>query len=344
VTGTGFPRRRSTIDRGACVGAAVGESKSMQRIAIAVAASILAAVGFGSPAHASPQSLPHETHAAAARAPLLLPVRYRRRHRRRHEAAATAAVADAGAIKPGQWEFAAQLEAAALPQPGATAAPGPAAGGGATKSTYAICVAPDKAVPSAFVAGCRLDAVHRDGGHITWSMTCTNRQNAVRSDGVAQYRGDTMTATMVSHLPSAKAGKTIDVAQYIAGHYLGPCPSATTTAAAATASVAATANAGTASRPPPTEATAAAATPTPSAPVDGSAATAEPQASTAAPTEASGSHHADEHAAHHRRYRRHRRHYAYRRRRYYGYYGGGGFYGNGTYHGLGPNPYSANGD
>lgn len=205
----------------------------MKRIPIAVAASILAAAGLCSPAEALPQSLPYGAHAGAP-APLLLPARYHRhRHYQRHdrrddEAAAEPTDSDAAAIKPGQWEFAAQLEATALPSAGSTAAPDAAAiGGGATKSNYAICVAADKAVPSAFVAGCQLDAIHRDGGRITWSMTCTNRQNAVRSDGVAQYRGDTMTATMVSHLPSAKAGgKTIDVAQSITGRYLGPCPSA----------------------------------------------------------------------------------------------------------------------
>lgn len=268
----------------------------MKRIPIAVAASILAAAGLCSPAEALPQSLPYGAHAGAP-APLLLPARYHRhRHYQRHdrrddEAAAEPTDSDAAAIKPGQWEFAAQLEATALPSAGSTAAPDAAAiGGGATKSNYAICVAADKAVPSAFVAGCQLDAIHRDGGRITWSMTCTNRQNAVRSDGVAQYRGDTMTATMVSHLPSAKAGgKTIDVAQSITGRYLGPCPSAapaTATTAGTTAAAvpgAAVPAATTAATVPDAAAPAAATTTTATAGITSGAAA---PAATTAPTTA----------------------------------------------------------
>jgi hypothetical protein len=394
----------------------------MKPVPIAVAAWILAAVGFCPPAQAVPQGLPHGMHAPAV--PWLLRARYRRhRHYRRHDEQSVAATdadgraTDDSTIKPGQWEFAAQLEAAALAAPGSSAALGAASfGGGATKSTYAICVAADNAVPSAFVAGCELDAVHRDGGRITWSMTCTNPQNAVRSDGVAQYQGDTMTATMVSHLPSghlpsghlpsghlpsghlpsgqlpsgktgdkAKGGKTIDVAQYITGRYLGPCPN-TTTAAATTASAAGTAAAPIAAAPPapapanatgaaaaataavppapaptappPTNATGSpaapgaaarvAATPPPAAPTEGAtsvatspALPAEPETSTAARTEASEPRRREEHIARHRHYHRYRRHYAYRRR-YRGAYGGG-FYGNGTYSGFGPSPYSANG-
>jgi uncharacterized protein DUF3617 len=377
---------------GACIGAASEKSQAMKTFPIAVAASILVAVGLCGPAHAVPRGLPHGllngVHATAT-APRLLPVRYRRHrhHYRRHDersatatdadgrvvdGSATGSASDDSTIKSGQWEFAAQLEADALAAPGSPAVPGAASfGGGATKSNYAICVAPDKAVPSAFVAGCRLDAVHRDGGRITWSMTCTNPQNAVRSDGVAQYHGDTMTATMVSHLPSdktgdkVKGGKTIDVAQYITGRYLGPCPN-TTTAAATPAGAAATAAAPIAATPPaPSSANAtgaAAATaavppappsnnatspaappgavpPPPAAPTEAATSAAT---SPAAQTEASEPRFREEHLAQRRHYHRYRRRYAYRHR-YRGYYGGG-FYGNGTYRGLGPNPYSANGD
>lgn len=310
----------------------------MKPVPIAVAACILAAAALCPPARALPQSPPHGVR-GAAQAPLLLPVRYHRHryyYRRHNESSAAAATdADAGAIKPGQWEFAAQIEAAALPPQDSTAAPGAASvSGGATKTTYATCVAADKAVPSAFVAGCRLDAVHRDGGRITWSMTCTNRQNAVRSDGVAQYRGDTMTATMVSHLPSAKTGgKSMDVAQRITGHYLGPCPSAGTANATATTAT----GTSTPSAPATAAATAAAATPASNPAERATAAAAETEASTAAPAEASAAPPAEEHEArHYRRYRRHWRHYA-RRHRRYGYFGGG------HASGFGPSPYSANG-
>lgn len=373
----------------------------MKRIPSAVVASILAATALCSPAPAAPPSLPYRAHVAAP-PPLLLPVRYRRhRHDPRHYASRDEATgaqdgADDSAIKAGEWEFAAQLEAAALPMPGTASMPGTgAAAGGGMKSTYAICVAADKAVPSAFVAGCKLDAVHRDGGRITWSMTCTNRQNAVRSDGVAQYNGDTMSATMLSHLPSAKAGgKTTEVAQRITGHYLRPCPTPPTTTAAASATsgtAAATAATPPASAPtgaaapynaaaqpaatqpasapaeaakPSNAAAQSAATPPASAATEGAAsntaapkpaaappasapaagpasAAAEPEATTAAPTQASEPRQTEEHEAHHRRYRRYHRHYAYRRRYHRNY--GGGFYGNGTYSGFGPNPYSASG-
>jgi hypothetical protein len=356
----------------------------MKRIPIAVVAGVLAAAGFCSPTEALPRNLPSGILTAVP-APLLLPVRYHRhRHYRHHDEPVTPATdADAGAIKPGQWEFAAQLEAAAMPSPGVPASSGRSVFGGGTKSTYAICVAPDKAVPSAFVAGCRLDALHRDGGRITWSMTCTNRQNAVRSDGLAQYRGDTMTATMVSHLPSAKTGgRTIDVAQRITGHYLGPCPSAAAAAApgvtagtaattaarapapaptagsalaAATPGTTAATSAATAAAPPasataegtasapatPRAATTTATSPASAPTGDATSAAAKPEASPAAPTEASEPSRAEKHVARHQRQGRHRRHYV-RRRRHGGYYGGG-YYGDGSYSGFGPNPYSANG-
>ncbi len=293
----------------------------MRRSGIAVAAYVVAVACCWQPAQGLPQGLPSGAR-AAARAPLLQPVRYHRYRRYyRHYDHGRQAAADAAAIRPGQWEFAAQLEAAAFPPAGSDLATAAAsASGGAMKSTYAICVAADNAVPSAFAPGCKIDALHRDGGRITWSMTCTNRQNSVRSDGIALYRGDTMEATMVSHLPNAKGGsKTTDVAQHITGHYRGTCLTAGPAVAETEAPVI----------PPAAPEHATRQTAASPAPPAAGPAVPETEASAAPPT-------APVRTVHHRRYRRLRRHYAYRRRWYGGYYGGG-------YSGFGPSPYSANG-
>ncbi len=216
----------------------------MKWAVIAVPALVVAAVAFSGPAEALPAG-PHREALAAAPSPSLLPVRYDRYwHYRRTRYSGEAANADAGAIKPGEWQFSAQLQTQAPAQPSGTqllpgAAPpaGTAPPGGAIKTTFTSCIAADKAVPSAFGSGCTLGSAQRNGARITWSMTCTNRQNAVRSDGVAQYRGDTMDGTMISHLPvgpgaagapGAKGGsdaRVTDLTQHITGRYLGPCRS-----------------------------------------------------------------------------------------------------------------------
>jgi hypothetical protein len=218
----------------------------MKWAVIAVPAFVVAAAALGGPA----QALPAGPGAAALRgtfaaapSPSLLPARYDRYwHDRRDRYRGEPADADAGAIKPGEWQFSAQLQTQAPQQqpattqllPGAAAPPGTASPSGALKTTYTNCIASDKAVPSAVGSGCTLDSALRNGGRITWSMTCTNRQNAVRSDGVAQYRGDTMEGTMISHLPVAPGapgakdgsdGRVADLLQHITGRYLGPCRS-----------------------------------------------------------------------------------------------------------------------
>src|SRR5260370_21282817 len=54
-------------------------------------------------------------------------------------------------------------------------------------------------------------------------MTCTNSKGGVRSEGVAQYRGDTMDGTLITNFPAAN-GTVTDLTQRITGRYLGPCP------------------------------------------------------------------------------------------------------------------------
>jgi hypothetical protein len=135
--------------------------------------------------------------------------------------------AQAAAIKPGRWEFTNELRAGgSAPAPSATQLPPGAkpASGGMT-ATYTSCIGRAKAVPVEFGPQCKLDSTERKGESIAWSMICTNPQGAVRSDGIAQYHGDTMSGTMTSHLPGAPGAKAAltDMTQHITGRYLGSC-------------------------------------------------------------------------------------------------------------------------
>jgi hypothetical protein len=210
----------------------------MKRAVIWVAALVAAGACLCRPAQALPGGPPHEAATAAQSQPLFQVRGYRHHRQYGHQSqaarAATAEPAESGAVKPGQWEFAAQLQTSAPPQlPAAASQPNgsqspqvtqiPAAG--ASKTTFSSCIVSDKAVPTAFGSECKLDGVQRNGPRITWSMTCTNPRNSVRSDGVAQYHGDTMGATVISHLPGAP-GRMTDVTQHITGRYVGPCTQA----------------------------------------------------------------------------------------------------------------------
>lgn len=181
--------------------------------------------------------VPRVEAVAAAQSPLLLSVRYYRHHwhyrhygywrhgRSRWARDGAPEQAGSGAVKPGRWEFVAQLQTPATSQLTAeTQLPlgaEPQSGGG-IKTSYFGCVTSDKAVPVEFGPQCKLNSSERNGPTLTWSMTCTNAQDTVRSDGVAQYSGDTMEATMVSHLPGGN-GKVTDMTQHITGRYHGTC-------------------------------------------------------------------------------------------------------------------------
>ena len=153
---------------------------------------------------------------------------YLRHGHRRRMPEAKPEQAAGGAVRPGRWQFIAELQTPPAPTSpdGAQSrrATLPHSGGGINTSYYG-CVTSEKAVPAEFGPQCKLDNTERNGPAITWSMTCTNPQGAVRSDGVAQYSGDTMEATMISHLPGVD-GKATDMTQHITGHYVGPCPQA----------------------------------------------------------------------------------------------------------------------
>jgi hypothetical protein len=330
---------------------------------IAVASLVVAVISHSGPAQAIP-GVPSREAVSVTSAPALLSIRYHRHyHHYRHsryrepppeaeamrDAPATAGIG-AGAIMPGEWEFAAQLQTqTAQTQPGATL-------GGGIKNTYKGCIAGDQAVPSALGPGCTIDNAQRDGAQVTWSMTCANRKNAVRSDGVAQYSGETMEGTMISHVPADKGGNgaATDLTQRITGRYLGPCPA---TAQAAPAPLipprtAAAANAAPGNSPrwvePPAalaEATASGPDPTrPAAPIDRSA-PASAEASAAAPAEPSAEvtegMAAPEQPATRRTWQgKHRRYYAHYRR----WPGAAGYGSGGYYRGFGPSPYSSGGN
>src|SRR6266567_2619068 len=202
----------------------------MNRALIGVPALAVAACCIGGPAQALPAGPPRAA-ITAAQSPPLLPVygHHRNHSRHRHSADSAPAAADSVGVKPGQWEFTTRLDAFATPPPPGAQSPqgqSPPAtklqsGGGAT---YLSCIQSDRPEPFQFDgATCKLDSRERKGPRITWSMTCTNPQGAVRSDGVAQYRGDTMDGTLINHFPAAN-GTVTDLTQRITGRYLGACP------------------------------------------------------------------------------------------------------------------------
>jgi hypothetical protein len=211
----------------------------MNRALIGVQALLLASVCIVGPAQAVPAGPPRAAIAAAQSAPLV-PADYYHRNRYRHGAdpapVLAPGAADSAGVKPGQWEFTTRLEAFATPSPppgtpsptqsppqSPTPAPQAAQPQSGGDATYLSCIQSDRAVPVEFGAQCKLDSPKRQGSRVTWSMICTNPQGAVRSDGVAQYHGDTMDATLVNHFPAAN-GTVTDLTQRITGRYLRPCP------------------------------------------------------------------------------------------------------------------------
>lgn len=119
----------------------------------------------------------------------------------------------ADAIKGGNWEFTSQLQGLA-----GAAAPS----GGVVGSTQMLCINAERAVPTDPRQGCTIDRTQRNGGTVSWTGTCTTPQGKVRSEGVAQYSGDTMQATLTTHIPQPN-GNTLDTSQRITGRYRGAC-------------------------------------------------------------------------------------------------------------------------
>ena len=213
------------------------------------------------------------------------------------------------------------------------------------QTTYTTCIERDNAVPADLGPQCSLERQDRRGSQISWSMSCAN--TGVRSEGLAQYRGDTMQAAVVSHIPGA-AGRVTDMTQHLTGRYLGSCLPAATALPPAGGS--APSNAAGSSQPP----AAMAATPptTPSAASHAAAtvapAPAEPAPAVRAPAAAPPGAETTETASAEeppgpetrRRHGRHGRH-AHRGYRHHGQSAYGGWYGGGS--SFGPRPSSAAG-
>lgn len=211
-------------------------------------------------------------------------------------AATLPAPAGAAAIKIGRWQFTARIATA-----GSAAKPAAFGGLGDGEAAYTSCIRSDTSLPTAFGPQCRLDRAQHSGGRLSWSMTCTNSEGTVHSDGIADYHGDTMQATLVNY-PSGKGGAAADgeTIQHITGHYLGPCLQASDAPMSPSHLKGPAAGAGTAAdtlEPPAAKAPAAPPAPPPAA------ARAETEA---APQERAKKHYARSHA------RRHYRHHGYR--------------------------------
>src|SRR6266851_4290720 len=201
----------------------------MNRALIGLPALALAGACIGGVAHALPAGPPRAA-TTAAQSGLVLPARAH--HRYQHAADPAPATAGSGGVKPGQWEFTTRLDGFVKP-PGSQSPPTPSPQTQAPQATqslsgsaatYLSCIQSDRPVPFQFDgAQCKLDSRERQGPRVTWSMTCTNPQGAVRSDGTAQYHGDTMDATLINHFPAAN-GTVTDLTQRITGRYLGACP------------------------------------------------------------------------------------------------------------------------
>ncbi len=190
---------------------------------IGVPALAVAGACISGAAQALPGEPPRAAIVAAPSAPLLPAAHHRHYPRNGRVGDPTPAAADSNGVKPGQWEFTTRLDVTPRSPPGKQSPQSTPlqSGGGAT---YLSCIQSDRPVPFQFDgAQCKLDSRERQGARITWSMICSNPQGAVRSDGVAQYRGDTMDGTLINHFPAAN-GTVTDLTQRITGRYLGACP------------------------------------------------------------------------------------------------------------------------
>jgi Protein of unknown function (DUF3617) len=125
-------------------------------------------------------------------------------------------------IRAGKWQFTTQMQmpVAAPTQAGTQARPG-----GTPNMTRTACIDASNPVPAETQQGniqCKVDRVERNGGAVTWSMTCNSPRGLIQSAGAARYSGDTMEATLTARVPGPN-GQTMDTPGRITGRYLGPC-------------------------------------------------------------------------------------------------------------------------
>jgi Protein of unknown function (DUF3617) len=132
------------------------------------------------------------------------------------------AVRAADEIKGGKWQFTTQMQMPAMAQAPAGAQARP---GGSPDMTRTACVDPANPVPAEMQQGnvqCKLDKVDRNGGTVSWSMTCNSLQGPIQSAGTARYTGDTMEAALTARVPGPN-GQMVDAPGRITGRYLGAC-------------------------------------------------------------------------------------------------------------------------
>jgi hypothetical protein len=144
-------------------------------------------------------------------------------------AAGSAYAADA--IKPGKWEFTAQVQLPKMPKlpPGVQLPPGVNIGAGGINVVKTSCVnsatpmPADMHPPTQQHGQCKVDNVTTSGGTVTWTTSCQQSDGSVvHADGVAHYNGDTMEATMTTRVTGGSGG-TSETTQHVTGRYLGAC-------------------------------------------------------------------------------------------------------------------------
>lgn len=116
----------------------------------------------------------------------------------------------ANEIREGEWQFTTHLQLPGMPL----------SSGGDQGMTRTACI--DAANPIPPDPHCTLGKVERNGGAVTWSMTCNAPQGPIQAAGRARYSGETMEATLTTRVPGPN-GQAVDSPGRVAGHYVGPC-------------------------------------------------------------------------------------------------------------------------
>ena len=112
-------------------------------------------------------------------------------------------------IPAGLWQFTSQGDTPTLPSSSQTE----------ISSSFTDCIDPALTVPVDPRFSCQVNDMNRNGAAVTWATTCTTQYGTFRSQGVAQYSGDTMSGTLTTYVPMIGS----QVRQRISGRFLGPC-------------------------------------------------------------------------------------------------------------------------
>ena len=110
-------------------------------------------------------------------------------------------------IPAGLWQFTSQGDTPALSY------------GSQVNGSFTNCIDPARTVPVDPRFSCQVNDMNRNGAAVTWRTTCTTQYGTFRSEGAAQYSGDTMAGTLTTYVPMIGG----QIRQRISGRYLGPC-------------------------------------------------------------------------------------------------------------------------